>query len=235
MRFLLSGEGPTDIGNWGYDETGDRSFHPGPMSLFVDILAEPQIGFSPLEVDAGRCDVVTFIDEGELNRRGRTDPLVLRGKKAGIGNAYFTKNAQVLGLIAKDISERDDNPVVAVLFRDGDGTQSQDDWSLKRESIRRGFERVEFPNGVPMVPHPKSEAWLLCALSKGYQSCESLESRSGNDASPHSLKAELERLLGEQATREVVNDYIRNGRIDPHRINMPSFNVFKERLAEALS
>jgi len=44
------------------------------------------------------------------------------------------------------------------------------------------------------------------------------------------LKAELEELLDEPATREIVNSLINAGRIDPHRIDMPSFNVFKERL-----
>ena len=47
-----------------------------------------------------------------------------------------------------------------------------------------------------MIPKPKSEAWVLCALSKLYKECDELEDRSGNDNSPNSLKRELEELLG---------------------------------------
>ena len=230
MKLILSGEGPTDIGDWGYSGTGEKHFRPGPMTYFIDKLISPMLGYSPLAVDNGRGDVVSFIDESELSHRQRTDPIVLRGKKAGKGSGFFTKNAQAIGLIAIDEASGLDTPVIAVLFRDGDGTQSRDDWNEKRASIERGFERVNYTKGVPMLPHPKSEAWLLCALKKGYRSCKSLESRSGNDKSPHSLKAELEELLDEPATREIVNSLINAGRIDPHRIDMPSFNVFKERL-----
>lgn len=233
MMFILSGEGPTDIGDWGFSATGDRFFRPGPMTLFVDMLVAPKIGYSPLEIDEGRSEVVSFIDESELKRRETSDPLVLRGKKAGKGTALFTKNAQVLGLLAKDASRRADCPIVAVLFRDGDGTRSRDEWTEKRESIARGFERVEFDTGVAMVPHPKSEAWLLFALN-GYQGGEALESRSGNDASPRSLKGELDRILGEPGNREKINALIEAGQIDPNRIDMPSFNVFRERLQEVL-
>jgi len=234
VKLILSGEGPTDIGDWGYGETGGKRFRPGPMTYFIDTLLRPSLGHSALEADGGRGDIVSFIDEGELARRERCDPLVLRGKKAGKGSGFFTKNAQALGLIAKNEAERMEVPVIAVLFRDSDGTQSRDEWREKQASMSRRFERVGFERGVPMIPHPKSEAWLLCALAKGYHSCASLESRSGNDRSAHSLKAELEALLEEPATREIVNGLICKGSIDPHRIDMPSFNVFKERLLEAV-
>jgi hypothetical protein len=230
MKLILSGEGPTDIGDWGQSDTGEKYFRPGPMAHFVDILLTPILGYSQLDVKDGNGAHVLFIGEGELKRRGKSDPIVLRGKKAGKGSGLLTKNAQALGLIAIDEAKRFDTPVIAVLFRDGDGTQSRDDWNEKRASIGRGFERVEFKYGVPMIPHPKSEAWILCALKKGYQSCESLESRSGNDASPHSLKAELAKFLDMPVTRDSLNTLIQDERIQPERIDMPSFNDFKERL-----
>jgi hypothetical protein len=233
MIFILSGEGPTDIGDWGFSETGGRHFRPGPMTLFIDILAETRLGFSPLAVDNGRGDICIFIDEHDLTRRGRTDPLVLSGKKAGKGNAYHAKTAQTLGIIAKTESSHTTAPVIAVLFRDGDGTRSRDEWEAKRTSIVHGFARVDFPRGVAMVPHPKSEAWLIFAL-QGYRGGEALEARSGNDASPRSLKGELEELLGEPGTREIINELIQTGRIDPHKIDMPSFNIFREDLSRAL-
>ena len=56
-----------------------------------------------------------------------------------------------------------------------------------------------------MIPKPKSEAWLICALKRDpYQVCERLEARSGNDQSPNSLKRELEQLLGIKPSREAA-------------------------------
>jgi len=50
-------------------------------------------------------------------------------------------------------------------------------------------KELDDDRGVAMIPKPKSEAWLLCALkNKPYESCEKLEDRSGNDDSPNSLK-----------------------------------------------
>ena len=40
-----------------------------------------------------------------------------------------------------------------------------------------GFAEENFSRGVPMIPKPKSEAWIICALrSNPYEGCESLES-----------------------------------------------------------
>jgi len=52
--------------------------------------------------------------------------------------------------------------------------------------------------------------------------------------SPNSLKGELERLLGEPATRELLLRKIEDGSIDCHRITMPSFLSFRERLEEVM-
>lgn len=87
-----------------------------------------------------------------------------------------------------------------------------------------------------MLPKPKSEAWLLCALKANpYQSCAALENESGNDASPNNLKGELAKVLGTDPHREILCDHFNAGRIDPHRIDMPSFYAFKTRLGEVLT
>ncbi|MTI11869.1 hypothetical protein [Sansalvadorimonas verongulae] len=85
-----------------------------------------------------------------------------------------------------------------------------------------------------MIPKPKSEAWLLCAVGNRYQHCERLENESGNDNALNPLKAQLEEALGEPASRELLVDKVNNGEIDVHRIDMPSLNKFKERLDEVL-
>jgi len=98
-----------------------------------------------------------------------------------------------------------------------------------------GFEAEEILNGVPMIPKPKSEAWVLCALRNLYENCQPLENESGNDDSPNSLKKQLEQHLGKPATRELLNDEIDQGNLDISKIlDMPSLTAFKERLDEVL-
>jgi hypothetical protein len=97
-----------------------------------------------------------------------------------------------------------------------------------------GFAVEGLTTGVPILPKPKSEAWWLCALRDGYQNCQQLEDESGNDASPNSLKSQIEECLGEPATRELLNDKIDAGEIEIDRIDMESLNKFKQRLNEVL-
>ena len=83
-----------------------------------------------------------------------------------------------------------------------------------------------------MIPKPQSEAWLICGLKAApYEACESLESRSGNDDSPHSLKKELQEILPDTVTRTVLVDVVRD-RIDFTRLEMPSFRAFQTRLEQ---
>jgi hypothetical protein len=94
---------------------------------------------------------------------------------------------------------------------------------------------VECDTGVPMVPRPKSEAWLLCALrAPGYANCAPLEEASGNDASPNSLKKQLAaRCGGADPTADQQADWVMTGVVDSLRIDMPSFNAFKQALHTA--
>ena len=87
-----------------------------------------------------------------------------------------------------------------------------------------------------MIPKPKSEAWIICALKREpYQRCERLEDRSGNDRSPNSLKKELEQLLGTAPSREHLCDLVADGTVSVERIRMPSFDAFRSRLEEVIS
>lgn len=189
MKLLLSGEGPTDLGV-NRPVAGGVEFVPGPMAHVVDRLLGVRLGYSLLEVHAAGGGCVSYVGESELASLGKTGSPLLPGLKFGKGTALYTRNAQVLGLTAIEARSAA-TPVIAVLFRDGDGTRSvpRADWERKVASIERGFELVSFDAGVPMVPRPKSEAWLLCALKpQAYTHCDSLEDAPGNDASPNSLK-----------------------------------------------
>ena len=158
----------------------------------------------------------------------------LPGKKRPVETAYFFKNARGLARLAKDRSARDRCPVGAVLFRDSDGTVSSQRslWRDKVASMEAGFTAEDFDLGVPMVPKPKSEAWLLCAVQAGqYQHCTRFEALSGNDASPNSAKLALQKALAARRRSHAdVGDMVVNGEIDPRRIRMPSFDYFRERL-----
>ncbi len=88
-----------------------------------------------------------------------------------------------------------------------------------------------------MIPKPKSEAWLLCALKQNqpYQHCDAIENESGNDRSPNSLKQQLRDVLGQDVTRKLLADKVRSREVNLFRIDMPSFLAFKERLESVLS
>lgn len=137
--------------------------------------------------------------------------------------------------VAKDKSiELKDDDVIAILFRDSDGTNSTSKgmWEEKVSSIENGFKMEKFTRGVAMVPKPKSEAWLICALkNKPYENCEELEERSGNDKSPNNLKDELDSF---NISNDKINEMIQNGQIEIDKIDMPSFKYFSEKIKELL-
>lgn len=91
-----------------------------------------------------------------------------------------------------------------------------------------------------MVPKPKSEAWLICALKpNAYQNCGALEeSLSGNDNAPEPAKEQLEALLAQRGERlGDLPDMVSNGTIDALRAgmkDMQSFEDFDRRLREVL-
>lgn len=236
MYFLLSGEGTSDIGACadGADVCDGAGFRHGPMALFVDRIVQARHHYSPRE--AMCCG---FVSERALgDRASELEParkgLRLPGKKREKETRYFFNNARLLARIAIEMGRSKNDEIVAVLFRDADGTASagRGIWDEKHRSMLDGFAEEGLPRGVAMIPKPKSEAWILCALRPDpYQGCEALEARSGNDDSPHSLKGELRDILGEDApVTERLLVRIEDGTIDPLRIDMPSFRAFRERL-----
>jgi hypothetical protein len=239
MYFLFSGEGATDLGEGvpGAEIAEGGHFHHGPMAVMADQIVENRQGYSPLETGHHG-----YVSEYELTARAAELKAVkksvrLPGPKQPKETRYFFNNARVLARIAKAKATLLKDEVVAVLFRDSDGTASAGRglWQEKRESMLHGFEEEGFSKGVPMIPKPKSEAWLLCALRKNpYQDCEALENRSGNDNSPNSLKSELEELLGAAPTREGLRDMVQNRIVDVERLRMPSFDAFRARLEEVI-
>ncbi|WP_017905494.1 hypothetical protein [Pseudomonas asplenii] len=234
MLLLVSGEGPSDIGRQSHGEDGVE-FSPGPMCLILDLLIERLMGYSLIGYQS-----VQFVHKTELlavepKHHGRR--FSAPGKHKPKETGYYYENARRLALKAAALTQESDDVVVPVLFRDADGTQSSDrgEWSAKWQSMIKGFEAGDSSLGIPMLPKPKSEAWLLCAFRQpNYQHCAALEQASGNDDSPDSLKSQLERVRNGLTSAAEINDSIRDGDLDPHRIDMHSFNEFRKRLSDVI-
>jgi hypothetical protein len=229
MFLLLSGEGASDIG------TQDNEI--GPMTKFVDIWVEQHIGYSLIDIKQYRIVTEQALSEVAKVAKKEQKSKSQTGKKNPRETRLFYKNARALARLANRESTERNLPVIVVLFRDADGTNrsKRGEWQDKVQSMLKGFEKENILYGVPMIPKPKSEAWILCGLRNNYQNCQQLENESGNDHSPNPLKQQLEQHLGERATRVLLNDKIDEGLLDIRRIvDMPSLTAFKKRLDEVL-
>ncbi|WP_336233177.1 hypothetical protein [Thalassospira sp. CH_XMU1458] len=230
MIFVVSGEGPSDIGSSSHDHT----LKPGPMAHFIDQVVQDKLDYSPIEATTMVIISESVLADASKEISSGKKGVTLPGDKSKKETAYFFRNARALAKIALDKAAED---AVAVLFRDADGTASSGRglWSDKVSSIENGFRAEGLRRGVAMVPKPKSEAWLICALKdQPYQHCGNLENRSGNDKSPKSLKKELEELLGGEFDLGEVINQIENRKIDYRKIAMPSLTSFLKNICEAI-
>lgn len=243
MIVVLSGEGSSDLGQCttGQGQCRHPDFAHGPMTILVDKIVEEVFHNSLLE---NAPQTYVYLSEKflqqlaqERKRAGSTFSLV--GKKRDQETGYFYINAWMLG----EASLRHvagDGQVIGVLFRDTDGTRTSVNglWESKLDSMLGGFDRSGLgTRGVPMLPRPKSEAWLLCAAqAPRYANCDALERRSGNDNSPNSLKDELSAVLQGDTSASSQSAWLTANGFDQSAIaqHMPSFNMFRTRLLAAL-
>ena len=233
MHLVLSGEGKTDIGELAYAST---EFIAGSMYFIIDKIIEQKYKYSCYSM---KNEKITFISEKKLTDIAKNKKLKKlvphTGKNVKKETAYFLLNAMTLAEEAKEKAEElNDDKVIAIFFRDSDGTRKtiKGLWEDKVKSIEKGFKIGRFDRGVAMMPNPKSEAWLICALkNKPYKNCHKLEDRSGNDKSPNYLKGESKSFAIENSK---INEMIQNGQIDIEKIDMPSFKYFTERLQALL-
>lgn len=232
MKIILSGEGPTDIGVNDISPNG-KIFKPGAMYHIIDKLLVETLGYSIYEnyIQYNLLESITYVNEQEISTSAKLlKSIRLAGNKNHQETAYFYKTSRAFAQIVKKIGGMD----LAILFHDSDGTRSSPRrlWELKLQSMSDGFKTEDFNIGVPMIPKPKSEAWLLCALKNNYVNCDELEGESGNDNSPNSLKMQLSTIVGND--HQTICDKILNNEINVTQINMNSFNVFKTRLLEVM-
>ena len=242
MLLILSGEGATDIGRClrpvGICPGGD--FVVGPMSILFDQIVSVRMGYSILRETPNRT---IFISETALaaeikTMKGDRRLIALTGKKAAEETGYHMKYAWAFGKMAAGVEVEEDDRGVAVFFRDSDGTNANPggNWEQKWASIERGFLRADYPRGVPMLPKPTSEAWLLCAAqTPPYGQCESLEDLPGNQASENHPKRKLDEAFGQHTSASELCAWLNDKRFDHERASsMPSFRRFHERLNEVL-
>jgi hypothetical protein len=239
MYFLLSGEGPTDMGHCddNVDMCEGTEHNEGPMAIIVSQIVEQKHQYSFVESGAyGYVSKGKLVERASVFKQQRKSPR-LPGAKTPKETRYFYRNARALALCAKEKEAEINDRVVGVFFRDSDDTVSAGRglWEDKQRSMLKGFADEDFRHGVPMVPKPTSEAWIICALkNQPYQGCEALEDRSGSDKSPNPLKKELAEILNGFVSREKLCEMVNDGEIDIRRINMPSFRAFQERLNEVI-
>lgn len=244
MIVVLSGEGPSDLGSCtnGMGECNIPEFSSGPMTYFVDKELEALMGFSMLEsvpecyIFVAKAELIRLADALRQNRKSMS----LQGKKnRALETRYFYINALILGNRSVEIAtEKRDDAVLAVLFRDCDGTRSADAslWQDKVNSIQQGFHDSRLRGrGVAMIPKPKSESWMLCVLRDNYQHCTRLEDLSGNDNAVNSAKMQLDDALdGNASTASQVNRLVDHG-IDTGLLasGMPSYDSFHQNMITA--
>lgn len=248
VYLILSGEGKSDIG-YCNNSTGcceATEFSPRAMAIVVDqiidLWLEKNRGYEFSCLDNQQ---VTYISESHLGdiKPSKEKKISLPGKRRSQETKYFYENARSLANFANEkkavlSTDAHQAEVVAILFRDADGTASKGrgEYSAKRISMKNGFEKEGFSYGVAMIPKPKSEAWLLCATQDNpYISCSRLENASGNDKSPNSLKTQLDDAMSNLPDGTTIEDLLINKKIDINKINMPSFNEFRNELEHVLS
>jgi hypothetical protein len=238
MIVVLSGEGPTDLGQCVNAQLTceDEHFGIGPMTVLLDQMLESRLGYSQRMIPGGYKYVSeAALGKREIERKNNHRKISLVGKKRAQETAYFYINAWMLSDIALQVEKESEDRAIAVLFRDCDGTRSaqSDLWTVKWESMLAGFLRPGFDRGVPMLPKPTSEAWLLCAAqNQPYQNCSNLENLSGNMVSPNHPKKKLDAAFGHRKTAQDLCDWLDQNRMDFDALPavMPSFKAFRDRL-----
>ncbi len=240
MYFLFSGEGSTDMGTGKHNNRiceGD-DYEPGPMALLIEqLVTAKKRSSSVLQGQCGFLPKTALVKRAKPNRPGKKN-FMLPGAKTKKDTRYFYSTAYSFGITAIEKSQTRGEQVVAVLFRDSDDRKSsgRKEWSDKWDSMIRGFAAAKFDAGVPMLPKPISEAWLLCALKeKGpYDNCAALERRSPSPKAKRPLKQELNDVCGGNSSRSNLCALVEQKRVSADNIDMPSFNAFRERLLEVI-
>lgn len=239
--IIVTGEGVTDLGvsASGVAVAENEDILVGPMlKVIYKLIREYAPGwFVDMHDWNAVIPIPTYlVSRTERARVSRTlRPNLFQTHLHGKGGIEHSKSAWALATIA---GER--NATLAIYFHDTDGTLSvlrrmPDLQEIISGATKRGFAVAAKVSGVAMVPKPTSEAWLIChAKEDAYSFCQLLETDlAGNqDSAMRSPKDILKGLRGE-TNRELLNEIV--DEMDLNRLDMPSFNSFKESLRQAVN
>lgn len=231
--LFLTGEGASDIGKRDFQTD---AFVRGPMTCVAEAVIQNSL--PNVSIDCwftSEKELTQLVHQSKVSKRQPVISGRSRSKKDFAG-LYVRARVYATEVCAK-ASPKPAWPV-AILFTDADGTHSSSphQWEQKFAAILGGFEAGGCDYGVPMVPQPKSEAWLLAYYQKNesvssspYQNCARFEKLAGNDSAKpkNSAKHILERLLDGQEL-----DYEELRQIEWQRVDMPSFNRFRDRVCD---
>lgn len=240
-RFIVAvtGEGASDIGKLRYGETSPFIFEKGFMCAIIEALIR--------RMSNGSIEPrFAFLSESELTQNKKVQP---RNRRRFISNRLSnvfveTPKYPELYYRAETFSQWASGyqATLAILFTDADGTRRETRGQAedKEKSILLGFKNAKWEiKGIPMVPQPKSEAWLLAYYQKDkkgkripYLNCERFELLSGNDDAKPQNNAKM--LLDTYISQDEIS-YEELLTVEWHRVSMPSLNRFRERLRVALS
>lgn len=229
--ILVTGEGSSDMGgsNNGQSISTGEFYNLGPMALLAVRLLQKIIpDWNEDNIDfQSPNNWMTCISGNELARQTKGVRKHRPSTKLKKGFVEHANRATTMAGYAKDNGYQ-----LAFYFHDTDKCDFDD----LHQSIMLGFNGIEGVHGIPMIPKPTSEAWLICGQKLDpYAHCTALETElSGNDAASdeNAPKKVLARLLGQEATTEQQYEIV-NG-IDIKRIDMPSYNQFKTDLTTAI-
>ena len=215
--------------NNGHSISSGASYNLGPMALLAVRLLQKIIpDWNEDNIDfQSPNNWITCISGNELARQAKGVRKHRPSTKLKKGFVEHANRATTMAGYAKDNGHQ-----LAFYFHDTDKCDFDD----LHQSIMLGFNGIEGVHGIPMIPKPTSEAWLICSQKQDpYAHCTALETElSGNDAASdeNAPKKVLARLLEQDATTEQQYEIVAG--IDITRIDMPSYNQFKTDLTTAI-
>ena len=217
MYFVLTGEGNSDLGY--------SAEHPGVLVRLLEKLAS-DISDEDLGYEfASRSDLAAKVSPNSDSPRS----MLLRGNKRKYSYLItIQRTAEALGRIASELENTG-----AVFFHDCDFTHSEvnnpDEYYRQVVcSMEQGFKSASYSNGVPMVPKPRSESWLLCYYQDTpYENCARFEDLPANDRAENSGKKQLARFFNCRENK--IYENVNIAEIDWDQIDAPSFVFFKNR------
>lgn len=243
-HVIVSGEGPSDLGGsrTGQALSVNNDFKKGPFFDLIYLMLNRYLPDWNREIFDTNPLSATYVSHGYLSRQAKSirkgyGKFKLSGKNSHKENAGKFKQSRELAKLAID-----NGCQLAIYFHDTDGNNSERCIHSNLQTgivsaVNDGFKKGGHDAGVAMIPKPTSEAWLICSCKNTpYENCPELEvSLSGNDCSPDNApkKVLAEHLGVQNCTCEELAEEIT--KLDLEKIDMPSFNQFRDDLKFAIN